>query len=77
MLSKGKLHLPLLQYGINMSQSIRLCVGHCLESCARRLEMGQSHRIGPVPLGLLSSQNGIIDGLLVLHAAPEVVGEEL
>jgi hypothetical protein len=40
------------------------------------LEKGECLGIGPAALGLFGGEDGVIDGLLVLAAAAEVIGEK-
>src|SRR5262249_27967764 len=75
--AQGELHLGLLQNGVNAAQPVRLCIGHRCKALERSVEVGQGFGISPAPLRLLSSEDGVIDGLLVLCTASEVVGQKI
>lgn len=74
---EGEHQLPLLDHRVDATKPVHLGVRQGLKALEGVLEEGLRLGVGPTALRLLGGENGVVDGLLVLAAAAEVVGEQL
>jgi len=69
--AQGKPGFTLLQHGVDAAQTVHRRIRHGLEALEGCLQMGENGGTGPASLDLLSRQERVIDGFLVLRAAPK------